>query len=160
MKGIDLIAPTLERSAVVKETLRIYEVCDGCRRCFNLCPSFGTLFTRIDARDGDVPGLAPADLEQIADECYYCKLCYNHCPYTPPHQYEIDFPHLMVAWKKQIVRERGARLRDRLLVQTDLIGKLASLFSPIVNWALRSRTLRRLGELLFGVHRERWVLPY
>src|SRR2546422_11103246 len=91
MKGIDIIAPTLERSAVVQETLRIFEVCDGCRRCFNLCPSFNTLFERIDAGDSDLSKLAPHDFEQVADECYYCKLCYNHCPYTPPHQYEIDF---------------------------------------------------------------------
>src|SRR5436853_159662 len=47
MKGFDLIAPTLERSAVVQETLRIFEVCDGCRRCFNLCPSFNTLLAPL-----------------------------------------------------------------------------------------------------------------
>src|SRR2546427_9846170 len=88
MKGIDLIAPTLERSAVVQETLRIFEVCDGCRRCFNLCPSFNTLFERIDAGDSDLSKLASRDFEQVADECYYCKLCYNHCPYTPPRSEE------------------------------------------------------------------------
>src|SRR3989442_9796716 len=68
MKGIDLIAPTLERSAVVQETLRIFEVCDGCRRCFNLCPSFNTLFERIDAGDSDLSKLASRDFEQVADE--------------------------------------------------------------------------------------------
>ena len=37
-----------------KETLRIYDVCDGCRRCFNLCPSFNTLLDRIDEYESDV----------------------------------------------------------------------------------------------------------
>src|SRR5205807_4333904 len=114
MKGIDLTAPMLERPAVVKETLRIFEVCDGCRRCFNLCPSFNTLFERIDAGDSDLSKLAPRDFEQVADECYYCKLCYNHCPYTPPHQYEIDFPRLMVGWKK--LRSESTRLNSSHLV--------------------------------------------
>src|SRR5213594_943899 len=125
MKGIDLIAPTLERSAVVQETLRIFEVCDGCRRCFNLCPSFNTLFERIDAGDSDLSKLASRDFEQVADECYYCKLCYNHCPYTPPHQYEIDFPRLMVGWKKLQAQEGKARWRDRLLVRTDWVANSA-----------------------------------
>jgi glycerol-3-phosphate dehydrogenase subunit C len=160
VKGFDLISPGWDRAHLTKETHRVYEVCDGCRRCFNLCPSFSTLFDRIDSQDGDVSRLAAADLERIADECYYCKLCYNHCPYTPPHQFEIDFPRLMVAWKKQVVRERGARLRDRLLVETDLLGKIGSLLAPLTNWALRSRPLRVVGEWLFGVHRNRDILPY
>ena len=25
------------------------------------------------------------------DLCYQCKLCYNHCPYTPPHRWQV-FP--------------------------------------------------------------------
>jgi glycerol-3-phosphate dehydrogenase subunit C len=158
--GIDLINAHCSRTDLTKETVRVYDVCDGCRRCFNLCPSFGTLFDRIDARDGEVAGLAAPELDQIADECYYCKLCYNHCPYTPPHQYAIDFPRLMIAWKRQMVRERGARWRDRLLVQTDLLGTLGSLCAPFVNWALRSRVLRRTAEVLLGIHHERRVLPY
>ncbi|MCA1837830.1 MAG: 4Fe-4S dicluster domain-containing protein, partial [Actinobacteria bacterium] len=92
MRGLDLLAPAWTRNDLTKETLRVYEVCNGCRRCFNLCPSFSTLFDRIDAQDGEVTRLRAGDMEQIANECYYCKLCYNHCPYTPPHQFEIDFP--------------------------------------------------------------------
>ena len=32
----------------------VYDLCHGCRLCFNLCPSFPTLFDLVDARDGDV----------------------------------------------------------------------------------------------------------
>jgi Fe-S oxidoreductase len=66
----------------------------------------------------------------------------------------------MIAWKKQLVRERGERFRDRLLVQTDLLGTLASFMAPLVNSVLRIHGLRRLGEAFLGVHRDRWVLPY
>ena len=160
MKGVDLLNPNWSRAQLDQETLRVYDICDGCRRCFNLCPSFNTLFDVIDRYDSDVTKLAPAELEQVANECYYCKLCYNHCPYTPPHQYELDFPRLMIAWKKQIVAEKGARWRDRLLIQTDLIGKLGSMVAPLANWMLRSRWVRRVMEPVVGVHRDRHVLPF
>src|SRR5690349_6363620 len=122
MKGVDLLNPNWSRAQLDKETLRVYDICDGCRRCFNLWPSFNTLLDGIDRYDSDVTKLAPVELEQVANECYYCKLCYNHGPYTPAHQYELDLPRLMIAWKKQIVPEKGARWRDRLLIHTDLIG--------------------------------------
>ena len=160
MKGVDLLNPNWSRTQLDQETLRVYDICDGCRRCFNLCPSFNTLFDGIDRYDSDVTKLAPAELEQVANECYYCKLCYNHCPYTPPHQYELDFPRLMIAWKKQIVAENGARWRDRLLVQTDLIGKLGGMVAPLANWMLQSRWVRRVMERVVGVHRDRQVLPF
>ena len=137
MKGASLIHP-INPAQLDKETLRIYEVCDGCRRCFNLCPSFNTLLDRIDLYQGDVAKLTPADHHQVVDECYYCKLCFNHCPYTPPHQYELDFPRLMIAWKKRLAAERGVRWRDWLLIKTDLMGRVGSLTAPLTNW-LRTR---------------------
>ena len=160
MKGFDLISPGWGRPQLEQETRRVYEVCDGCRRCFNLCPSFNTLFDRLDRHESDIGKLASADIEQVVAECYYCKLCYNHCPYTPPHQYEIDFPRLMIAWKRQIVAERGAGWRDRLLIKTDLIGFVGSLMAPVTNWIMGVKWLRLLLELVGGVHRDRQVLRF
>lgn len=159
MKGLSLVTP-IDSKQLEKETLRIYEVCDGCRRCFNLCPSFNTLLDRIDVYEGDVAKLTPADHHQVVDECYYCKLCFNHCPYTPPHHYEIDFPHLMVAWKKRLAAERGVRLRDRLLIMTDLIGRLGSATASITNSLLENRLVRRFLERIMGIHRDRRVLHF
>ncbi len=160
MKGITLTPAKLERPAVVQETLRVFDVCEGCRRCFNLCPSFHTLFDRIDAQDSDVKRLTPADYAQVADECYYCKLCYNHCPYTPPHQYEIDFPRLMIAWKKLLAQERRVPWRDWLLVRTDWLGTVGTTFAPIMNRMLRARWLRALLHRFWGIHRDRWLLTF
>ena len=159
MKGISLISP-IDTKQLDKETLRIYEVCDGCRRCFNLCPSFNTLLDRIDVYEGDVAKLSPADHHQVVDECYYCKLCFNHCPYTPPHHYEIDFPHLMIAWKKRLAAERGVRWRDRLLIMTDAIGKLGSATAAITNSLLRNNVVRRLLQQIVGIHQDRQVLHF
>lgn len=159
MKHLSLINP-IDPAQLDKDTLRIYEICDGCRRCFNLCPSFNTLLNRIDVYEGDVAKLAPADHHRVVDECYYCKLCFNHCPYTPPHQYAIDFPHLMVAWKKRLASERGVRWRDRLLVMTDMIGKFGSAMASLTNGLLKNNVIRRLIELVMGVHRDRKVLHF
>lgn len=159
MKGLSLITP-IDSKQLEKETLRIYEVCDGCRRCFNLCPSFNTLLDRIDVYEGDVAKLTPADHHRVVDECYYCKLCFNHCPYTPPHHYEIDFPHLMVAWKKRLAAERGVRWRDRLLIMTDMIGRLGSATASITNSLLENRLVRRVLERVMGIHRDRRVLHF
>lgn len=159
MKGLSLIAP-VDSKQLEKETLRIYEVCDGCRRCFNLCPSFNTLLDRIDVYEGDVAKLKPADHHQVVDECYYCKLCFNHCPYTPPHHYEIDFPHLMVVWKKRLAAERGVRWRDRLLIMTDTIGRLGSMTASVTNQLLGNRLMRRVLERVMGIHRDRRLLHF
>ena len=79
MKGFDLITPGWNRAQLEQETIRIYDICDGCRRCFNLCPSFNTLFDRIDEHESDLTKLQPHDYAQVEKECYYYKLCYNHC---------------------------------------------------------------------------------
>ncbi|MBI2091217.1 MAG: 4Fe-4S dicluster domain-containing protein, partial [Deltaproteobacteria bacterium] len=91
----------LDPSKVEAELKRVFDICNGCRRCYNLCPSFNDLFARLDAEtvDGDAEKLGTADFRSVTDLCYQCKLCYNHCPYTPPHRWELDFPRLLLRAK-------------------------------------------------------------
>ena len=159
MNGLSLINP-IDPAQLQRNTQRIYEVCDGCRRCFNLCPSFTTLLNGIDRYEGEVAKLTTTDHHQIVDECYYCKLCYNHCPYTPPHQYALDFPRLMIAWKKHLAVTRGVSWRDRWLIKTDTIGSLGSRVASVANWVMGLRFLRGLMESWVGVHRDRQVLRF
>lgn len=65
MKGFDLITPSWGRPELEKETLRVYDICDGCRRCFNLCPSFNTLFDRIDVHESDTSQLTARDFSKL-----------------------------------------------------------------------------------------------
>lgn len=160
LKNIHLTSADWTRDDLVRETNRIFDVCEGCRRCFNLCPSFNTLLDRIDEYESDVSRLTATDYERVEKECYYCKLCYNHCPYTPPHDYQIDFPRLMAAWKKQRVKEQGASWRDRLLIKTDLVGKLGSLTASLTNRMLSTPWVRTLLEPILGLHRDRRVLAF
>jgi Fe-S oxidoreductase len=149
-----------DAKALDAETLRVYDICHQCRRCYNLCPSFGDLFQMIDTRgeEGDVSRLTAEDKKKVVDECYECRLCYNHCPYTPPHDWNLDFPLLMLRSKAAAAREGGGRFRDRLLAKTELIGRLGSALAPIFNWANRNRVNRVLMEKTVGIHRDR-LLP-
>ncbi|EFC47468.1 anaerobic glycerol-3-phosphate dehydrogenase subunit C [Naegleria gruberi] len=81
------------------EMRRIFEICHGCRRCFNLCESFPSLFDMIDKVEvlEQVPS---SEFKKISDKCTMCDLCYNtKCPYVPPHEFNIDFPHLMLRYR-------------------------------------------------------------
>ena len=160
MKLLSLGEQRIDRTIAEKETLRIFEICDGCRRCINLCPSFNTLLDRLDVVESNVNQLTRLDTQQIVDECYYCKLCYNHCPYTPPHQFGLDFPRLMLAWKRVYAQEGHPSLRDRLLVNTDLMGKVGSRVAGLANWAMRTPFIRRFMHGILGIHRDRNVVKF
>jgi Fe-S oxidoreductase len=151
-----------DESQVEGELKRVFDICNGCRRCYNLCPSFNDLFERLDQEhiDGDAEKLGAADLRNVTDLCYQCKLCFNHCPYTPPHRWGVDFPRLMLRSKVVQVKRDGASLQDRLLGQVDLIGRLGSALAPIVNW-LNRNGLHRWGlEKVGGIHRKRNLPSY
>ena len=139
------------------ELRRVYDICSGCRRCLPLCPSFKVMFDRLDAPavDGDVEKLPAADVKEVVDLCYQCKLCYNHCPYTPPHRWAVDFPRLMLRARSAEARQKGVRLQDRFLGNTELVGRLGSLTAPLSNWAMGVWVHRKFMEATVGIHAER-----
>ncbi len=147
-----------------EELERVYDICHGCRRCFNLCNSFPLLFDLIDESDTmEVDGVAKDDYWQVVDHCYLCDMCYmSKCPYVPPHEWNIDFPHLMLRAKAARFRKQGASTRDKILSATDKVGKLAGI--PVVvnavNAVNRSKTGRKLLQGTLGVHEDAPVPPY
>jgi Fe-S oxidoreductase len=58
------------------ELHRVFEICNGCRLCFNLCPSFDVLFRRIDALDPHAEEAEGKHLEEgrIVEEHEAAKL--------------------------------------------------------------------------------------
>jgi Fe-S oxidoreductase len=120
-----------------------------------LCPSFESLFNLIDTQGEDVEHLTTTDFKHIVDLCYQCKLCFNHCPYTPPHRWELDFPRLMLRAKVTEAQSHGVPLRDRVLGNTDRIGRLGSAAAPLANWANTNRAIRLVMEQAIGIHHQR-----
>ncbi len=143
-----------------KETARIFDICNGCRLCFNLCPSFDVLFKRIDELDGEMDKLTDGDTKKIVDLCYDCKLCYPKCPYTPPHHFMLDFPRHMLRGKAIEAKKHGVPLRDKMLSRTDLLGIVSTKVAPLVNWTLESKPFRILMEKTVGIHKERNLPKY
>src|SRR3990172_7359727 len=150
-----------DAAALEKEQRRVFDVCQGCRRCFNLCEAFPTMFRRIDELDGEVDQLSRPDLDRVTDLCLNCNVCgFVMCPYTPPHQFEVDFPRLMIRARAVGAKARGLSLRDRLLSNTELLVRLGSCLAPLVNWAATNGLVRWLMEAVADIHRDRRLPPY
>ena len=156
--ALDLNRPEFwDLGKVEAELRRVYDICAGCRRCLPLCPSFKVMFDRldVDAVDGDVEKLPASDVKDVVDLCYQCKLCFNHCPYTPPHRWAVDFPRLMLRARAAETRRSGVTLQDRMLGSTDMIGKLGSLAAPLSNWMNELGVHRAFMQAVAGIHRAR-----
>jgi len=151
-------------ASLESELERVFDVCHGCRRCFNLCNAFPTLFDAIDESDtGELDSVPKGVFQQVVDECYLCDMCYmSKCPYVPPHEWNIDFPHLMLRAKAARFREQGAPLRDRLLSSTDAVGSIAGIpvVAEAVNAINRSTPGRVLLEKALGVDRTAPIPEY
>lgn len=143
-----------------KEIDRVFDICHGCRLCFNLCPSFNVLFQYVDENDGDVRKLSAAQTDYVVDTCYQCKLCYVKCPYTPDdgHEFKLDFPRLLQRAKTVRVEKQGIALRERMLGNPDLLGKLARLTPWLANLGNKLKPQRWLMEKVMGIHRRK-ILP-
>ena len=146
-----------DRDALEAEMERVFDICHGCRRCVNLCQAFPTLFDLVDESDTfEVDGVDKADYGKVVDHCYLCDLCAEtKCPYLPPHEWAVDFPHLMLRAKAQRFADPDTktRWRDRLITSTRPLFDAAALpvVAPLANAAAASRPLRRLGGRL-GIH--------
>ena len=119
------------------EMRRVFDICHGCRRCFNLCDSFPRLFDLVDeSKTGELDSVSSDDFGKVVDACTLCDMCYmTKCPYVPPHEFNLDFPHLMLRYRATQAKKDGITLADHQLAQTDRNGKIATLFSSVANWA-------------------------
>ena len=153
-----------DEPALFEELERVYDICHGCRRCFNLCNSFPTLFDAIDESESMELDTVPKTVYwDVVDHCYLCDMCYmSKCPYVPPHEWNIDFPHLMLRAKAARFKKQGAPMRDKVLSATDIVGKLAGVpvIAQVVNATNRSKAGRSLLENTLGVHRDAPVPDY
>jgi len=146
------------------ELERVFDLCHGCRRCVSLCQSFPVLFDLVDnSPTMEVDGVAKADYGKVVDQCYLCDLCYQtKCPYIPPHEWNIDFPHLMLRAKAIQHREGRTKASAKLISNTRMVGKLASI--PVVveavNWGNRQPALRGVLEKTLGLHRDAQLPTY
>jgi Fe-S oxidoreductase len=150
------------------ESERIFSLCSDCRLCVRYCGSFPKLFDAIDGyctdekyAEVDTKKLKTADVDEVVELCFQCKLCYIKCPYTPgDHEWAIDFPRLMARAKAKKVRDLGVPLRDKLMGNPDLAGKLGSATSALANWANESKLHRQFMQSILGIHKDKKLPPF
>ncbi|MDF3033557.1 MAG: ferredoxin [Alphaproteobacteria bacterium] len=157
----------LDPEKLDEEMRRVFDICHGCRRCFNLCDTFPRLFDLVDeAPTGELDSVKSADFAPVVEACTLCDLCYmSKCPYIPPHEFNVDFPHLMLRYRAQEFSDGKVAPLRRMLAKTDtagslITGTLGKVAAPLANWAIKEgNTLTRpVMEKTAGIHRDA-VLP-
>ncbi len=153
-----------DEAALDAELRRVFDICHGCRRCFNLCDSFPILFDAIDASpDESVEDLTPPQLHAVVDACTLCDMCFmTKCPYVPPHSFDLDFPHLMLRHRAVQNRKGTIPVVDRELAKMDRNGKLGAALSGLANWATSEGNglTRPLIETVAGIDRRAHLPPF
>jgi glycerol-3-phosphate dehydrogenase subunit C len=153
-----------DEQAVFAELERVFDICHGCRRCFSLCNSFPLLFDAVDATaEGEVAGVPKPVYWNVVDNCYLCDMCFmTKCPYVPPHEWNLDFPHLMLRAKALKAKQGGNSTTDRLLASTEAVGNIAGIpvVAQVVNAVNRTDLGRKLLDKTLGVHPEAPVPAY
>jgi glycerol-3-phosphate dehydrogenase subunit C len=151
-----------DMAKIEAEMHRVFDICHTCRRCFNLCDSFPRLFDLIDtSATGELDAVAPAGFKTVVDACTLCDMCFmTKCPYVPPHEFDLDFPHLMLRYRAAELKAGTAPKLAGELVKTDRNGKLGGAVAPLANWAVDTKnTLTRPAlEAVAGIDR-RAALP-
>lgn len=147
-----------DEAALDEETRRVFDICHGCRRCFNLCDSFPKLFDLIDDSDsGELDTVDSKDFKPVVDACTLCDMCFMaKCPYVPPHEFNLDFPHLMLRHRAVERNKKTLPFGEAQMIQTDRNGKLGTALAPLANAStkLDSKVLRPVLNRVLGVHEE------
>ncbi|MEX2202228.1 MAG: heterodisulfide reductase-related iron-sulfur binding cluster [Dongiaceae bacterium] len=131
------------------EMRRVFDICHGCRRCFNLCDSFPRLFDLIDRSPSEeLDSVKSEDFKSVVDACTLCDMCFmTKCPYVPPHEFALDFPHLMLRYRSAEFRNGQVGAIEQQLTRIDRNGKLGAAVAPIANWASSTENKLTRGML-------------
>jgi glycerol-3-phosphate dehydrogenase subunit C len=145
----------LDEKKIDEEMRRVFDICHGCRRCFNLCDSFPRLFDLVDnSPTEEMDGVKSSDFGQVVDACTLCDMCFmTKCPYVPPHEFNLDFPHLMLRYRAAEAAKGKTHFVARQLAEMDRNGTLATVVAPIANWGsdVKNTTTRKLAESVAGI---------
>tara|TARA_B100001063_G_scaffold191877_1_gene182934 strand:- start:1293 stop:2624 length:1332 start_codon:yes stop_codon:yes gene_type:complete len=137
------------------EMRRVFDICHGCRRCFNLCDSFPKLFDMIDeSKNEDVESLSSEQFTPVVDACTLCDMCFmTKCPYVPPHDFDLDFPHLMLRFRTAQKKQGKLPSVPRQLAEIDRNSKIGIFFSKIINriTSIKNKIFRKVLEIITGI---------
>ncbi len=147
-----------DQSKIDAELARVFDLGHGCRRCFNLCDSFPRLFDMIDETpSGELHDVDVKEYGAVVEACTLCDMCFmTKCPYVPPHEFNLDFPHLMLRHRAAQEKRGEGKQLDKQLAETDRNGQMARVVAPLANWAsdVDNKLTRPLMEAVLGIDRK------
>ncbi len=92
--------------------------------------------------------------DEWIDLCIGCHLCDMVCSAG------VNISELNLMARAKYLDEKGRSFRDRLLTHTHLFGPMASRFHGIVNFFLKSPSVKRLMDAFFKIDRRRELPGY
>ena len=110
----------------------------------------------MNPKTGELDTVNSKDFKQVVDACTLCDMCFlTKCPYVPPHEFNLDFPHLMLRYRV-LERKKENSFIDDQLTQTDRNGKFFSKFSNLANWSTKTsnKITRPIMEMLLKIDKE------
>tara|TARA_B100000073_G_scaffold96979_1_gene77063 strand:- start:2174 stop:3364 length:1191 start_codon:yes stop_codon:yes gene_type:complete len=120
-----------------------------------LCESFPTLFDLIDeSKNEDLESVDSKEFSKVVDKCTLCDMCFmTKCPYVPPHEFNIDFPHLMLRYRTLQKTKGQLNKIPQELAKIDRNAKIAGIAPTIANWGSDKKNLitRKPLQTLTGI---------
>jgi len=87
-----------------------------------------------------------------------CDMCFmTKCPYVPPHEFNLDFPHLMLRYRAVELKETGkVPFVQNQLAQMDRNGTALAPVAPLANWGSKkgNALTRPALEAVAGIDRQ------
>ncbi len=77
----------MDARELLDEADRQLRICNACRYCEGYCAVFPAMERRRSFADGD--------LIYLANLCFECRACHYACPYTAPHEFDVNIPKVM-----------------------------------------------------------------
>ena len=107
-----------------------------------------------ESENEDVESLKSEQFAPVVDACTLCDMCFmTKCPYVPPHDFDLDFPHLMLRYRTAQKKLGKLPSVPMQLAQIDRNAKFGVLFSKIINWVsdIKNKLFRKILEIVAGI---------
>ena len=162
--------PTLAFAFKDESFIGNLEQCNGCGGCRKdaptMCPTFlatgeeymstrgraNAIRAALELRFDDDP-LRSQELDAALSNCLSCKACTVECPSN------VNLALLKAELMHARHERDGLPLRERILSNVDLLGRLGCLLPALANASLDSPMIRRLMRTMFGLTDKR-PLPH
>lgn len=101
------------------DAARQFKICNACRYCEGYCAVWPAMERRTTFGEKDIVFLA--------NLCHNCRDCFTACPFTPPHEFNINIPKVMSETRLLSYKSHVAPKKASILFAKP--GRTTSLFA-------------------------------